>query len=336
MRLIGVLVTTFVTTFVTRLPGATMSTTSVPRLVQSTAALALLAASVAGCTGTGEQQTSKSSGASGAAAAPAAPEAVDAQSFRTQRDLARVGKVAVSDAAQASPLLSRDLIQRASLTVRTKRVGQALQQVRVIVAGVQGGVADELTATGRGGQPRRSSLTLRVPADAFDAVLADLGQLGRVGSKQVTTQDVSSQVVDVRARVLSAERTLQRIRELLEQADDFSDVLSLESELARREADLSSLKAQQAYLADQTSLSTITLTLLRPPPAVQPPVDDEPAGFVGGLRVGWDALVGMVTVVLTAFGVLVPLLVVLAPAAGLAWWGLRRLPRRQTTESSAG
>jgi len=316
-----------------------MSSTSVPRLATSTAALALLAASVAGCTGEGGQQSRESSAVAGAGAGPAAPvpAAADSQGFRTRRNLARVGNDAVNAATQPTPLLSRDLIQRASLTVRTERVGQALQQVRVIVAGVQGVVADELTETGRGGEPRRSNLTLRVPADAFDAVLADLGRLGRVGSKQVTTQNVSSQVVDVRARVLSAERTLQRIRELLEQADDFSDVLSLESELARREADLSSLKAQQAYLADQTALSTITLTLLQPPPPVaKPPVDDQPAGFVGGLRVGWDALVGLVTVVLTALGVLVPLLLVLAPAAGLAWWGLRRLPRRQTTEGSAG
>jgi hypothetical protein len=320
-----------------------MTTTPLPLLVQSTAALALLAVAVAGCTGQGGEGSSEGSGGSAgtspAVEGPEVAEGADAQGSSTRQDLARIGNDAVDDAAQATPLLSRDLIQRASLILRTRQVGDALQQVRVIVAGVQGVVADELTETGRGGEPRRSSLTLRIPADAFDAVLADLGQLGRVGSQQVTTQDVSTQVVDVEARVLSAERTLRRIRELLEQADDFSDVLSLESELARREADLASLKAQQAYLSDQTALSTITLTLLRPPPVVQPPVDDEPAGFVRGLRVGWDALAALVTVVLTALGVMVPLLLVLAPAAGIAWWGVRRLPRRRptgTTPESAG
>jgi Domain of unknown function (DUF4349) len=318
-----------------------MTTTPVPRLIQGTAALALLAATVAGCTGAGGESSSESAGATDAAA-PAAGQAGDALRSTTQRDVAGIGDDAAqaTQANQATPLLSRHLIQRASMTVRTERVGEALQEVRVIVAGVQGVVADELTETGRGGEPRSSTLTLRVPAASFDAVLADLGELGRVRSKQVTTQDVSSQVVDVEARVISAERTLQRIRELLEQANDFSDVLSLESELARREADLASLKAQQAYLADQTSLSTISLTLLQPPPVVHQPSDDQPAGFVGGLRVGWDALVGMVTVALTALGVLVPLLLVLAPAAGLVWWGVRRLPRRQagttTAESSAG
>jgi hypothetical protein len=304
------------------------------RLLQGTAALVLLAASVAACSGVGgEGQASETVSSDGAAGqVPAADDAFEAQPSTTQGELARVGR----NAAQAAPLLSRDLIQRASLTVRTERVGEALQRVRVIVASVQGVVADELTETGRGGEPRRSSLTLRVPANAFDPVLSDLGELGRVGSKQVTTQDVSTQVVDVEARVLSAERTLRRIRQLLDQADDFSDVLSLESELARREADLASLKAQQAYLTDQTARSTITLTLLQPAPVVHPPADNQPAGFVDGLRVGWDTLAGLVTVVLTALGVLVPLLLVLVPVGALAWWGVRRLPRRQATESSAG
>jgi len=305
----------------------------VPRMVQGTAALALVVC-VAGCSGAGGGASSESASSSGGVAGEALSDsaALDAQRAAPRRSVASAG----NNAAQATPLLTRDLIQRASLTVRARQVGDALRQVRVIVSGAQGVVADELTETGRGGEPRRSSLTLRVPADAFDTVLADLGKLGRVGSKQVTTQDVSTEVVDVEARVLSAERTLRRIRELLEQADDFSDVLSLESELARREADLASLKSQQAYLADQTALSTITLTLLRPDPVAPPPVDDEPAGFVDGLRVGWDVLAGMVTVVLTGFGVVVPLLLVLGPAAGLAWWGVRRLPRRNATESSAG
>jgi hypothetical protein len=227
----------------------------------------------------------------------------------------------------AGTLLDRDVIQRATLSVRSRDLASALQQVRAIVAGAQGVVADEATLTRRDGEPRRSSLTLRVPADAFDSTLADLAGLGRVAVQRVSTEDVSTEVVDVEARIVSAERTLRRIRQLLDEADSFADVLSLESELARREADLASLQAQQAYLQDQTSLSTISLTLLPPRPEREP-ADTDPAGFVAGLQVGWDALAGLVTVLLTALGVVVPLLLVLVPLAALVWWPLRRLVRR--------
>ncbi len=304
-------------------------------VLHGTATAALLALTLAGCTGDG-------SGAGGESARTAVGAADSAGGVAEQR--ASSDMLGLVPGQQSQPgrgsrtsqatLLNRDVIQRADLAVRARDVGDALARVRVIVAGVQGVVADEHTTTGRRGGPRRSTLTLRVPADAFDTVLGELGDLGRPISQQVSTEDVSTQVVDVGARILSAERTLRRIRELLEEADDFSDVLSLEAELARREADLASLKAQQAYLDDQTSLSTITLQLLPPRTAPQEP-EEEPAGFLAGLHLGWDALVGLVTVVLTVLGVVVPLLVVLVPCALLVWWAARRLLRRPVPSPAA-
>lgn len=241
---------------------------------------------------------------------------------------------APAETAPAAELLGRDVIQRAALRLHARDVGAARDRVRVIVADAQGVIADERTRSGRRGDARRSTLTLRVPAAAFETVVRDLARLGRLASQRVTSEDVSTQVVDVEARVLSAERTLRRIRELLQAADDFSDVLSLESELARREAELASLKAQQAYLEDQTALSTITLTLLPPEPR-QVGTDGEPAGFVGGLTVGWDALVTLLSVLLTALGVLVPLLLLVVPVALVAWWAVRRAVDRRPAQPPA-
>ncbi len=311
-----------------------MTKTTDRRLLQGAAAAVLVVVTLAGCTSGGSEQ----SGVGGVSAsedsaagsrplgarqvAPAAP------------DSAAVGGRSATT-TQPAGLLTRDVIQTANVSVRARDVGEALVQVRALVSGVQGVVADEHTTTGRSGDPRRSVLTLRVPSTAFDAVLRDIDDLGRVASQQVSTEDVSTQVVDVEARIVSAERVLRRIRGLLESANDFSDVLSLEAELARREADLASLRAQQAYLEDQTSLSTITLSLQRTTAPAAPP-ESEPAGFIAGLGVGWDFLAGLVTGALTALGVLTPLLVLLVPLALLLWWlarvALRRVPGRQPAE----
>jgi hypothetical protein len=310
-----------------------MTKTSDRRLLQGAAVAVLAAVILAGCTsGGGEQSgaggvsTSEDSSAGSRSlgarqVAPAAP------------DSAAVGSKPAT--TQPAGLLTRDVIQTANVSVRARDVGEALVQLRALVSSVQGVVADEHTTTGRSGDPRRSVLTLRVPSTAFDAVLRDIDDLGRVASQQVSTEDVSTQVVDVEARIVSAERVLRRIRGLLESANDFSDVLSLEAELARREADLASLRAQQAYLEDQTSLSTITLSLQRSSATPAPP-EPEPAGFVAGLGVGWDFLAGLVTGGRTALGVLTPLLVLLVPIALLLWWlvrvALRRVPGRQPAE----
>ena len=309
-----------------------MTKTSDRRLLQGTAAAVLVAVTLAGCTsGSGEQPSEDvpavedgSAGSRALTSQEMAPKAPDS---------ATVG--GKPTATQPASLLSRDVIQTANVSVHSRDVGEALVGVRALVAGVQGVIADQHTTTGRRGDPRRSVLTLRVPSTAFDAVLRDVDDLGRVTSQQVSTQDVSTQVVDVEARIVSAERVLRRIRGLLESANSFSDVLSLEGELARREADLASLRAQQAYLEGQTSMSTIRLSLQRTsaPPA---PPEPEPAGFVAGLGVGWDFLAGLVTGALTALGVIVPLLILLGPIALLVWWlvrvALRRVPGRQPAE----
>lgn len=308
-----------------------MTKTSDRRLLHGTAAAVLVAVALAGCTSGGSGQVGASESTAEDASAGSRPFA-SREVAPAAPDSAVAGKSATT---QPAGLLTRDVIQTASVSVRARDVGAALVRVRALVSGVQGVVADEHTTTGRSGDPRRSVLTLRVPSTAFDAVLRDIDDLGRVSSQQVSTEDVSTQVVDVEARIVSAERVLRRIRGLLESANSFSDVLSLEAELARREADLASLRAQQAYLEDQTSLSTITLSLQRTsaPPA---PPEPEPAGFVAGLGVGWDFLAGLVTGVLTALGVLTPLLVLLVPFALLLWWlarvALRRVPGRQPAE----
>lgn len=281
-----------------------------------------VAIGVAGCTqgaspgssgsSAGTLDASRQADAAGSAAAPA-PES------------ATSGDGAAARVTDAGTLLGRDVIRHATMTVRTRHVGTALAEVRTTVGAAGGVVADERTRTSRDGRPTTSVLTLRVPADAFTDVLGDLAGLGRVVAQRVDSEDVSTQVVDVDARIASAERTLDRLRDLVGQADDLGDVLSLESELARREAELASLKAQQRYLDDQTALSTVDLTLRRPAAAAA--ADDEPAGFVAGMALGWDALSGVTATVLTALGVLVPLLVLLVPAGALLYWGTRRLGR---------
>ncbi|MGH3354596.1 MAG: DUF4349 domain-containing protein [Nocardioidaceae bacterium] len=279
---------------------------------------------VAGCTGATRSGTS-------------AGETADAVSGARQgaAGLAAPQGSGSTGAQPAVTLLSRDVIQRAVLTVHARDIGEALARTRRLVSSVQGMVSSEQTETGRRGRPRLSTLTLRVPVDAFGDVLASLRGLGRVGSQQVSAQDVTTEVIDVEARIISAQRTLKRVRDLLAEADDFSEILSLEGELSRREADLASLEAQQEYLDDQTSLSTIDLTLL---PRERPERDEDPAatGFVGGLGVGWDALVGVVTVALTALGVLAPLLLLLVPLALLLWWAGRRVVRRLPRQTAAG
>ena len=55
---------------------------------------------------------------------------------------------------------------------------------------------------------------------------------------------------DLDARITSAQASVDRVRALMTKAQNLGEVVSLESELSRREGDLESLKAQKRKLDD--------------------------------------------------------------------------------------
>ena len=133
---------------------------------------------------------------------------------------------------------------------------------------------------------------------------------------------MTTQLADTSSRVRSQQRSVDRMRTLLGEADTIGEVVQVEAELARREADLESLQAQLARLEDVTALATIEVSLVAPGQAVEPPEEDD-LGFLTGLRNGWDAFVGVALVGLTVLGALLPFAAVVALLGAPAYLLLR-------------
>ncbi|HET7241198.1 MAG TPA: DUF4349 domain-containing protein, partial [Gemmatimonadales bacterium] len=148
-------------------------------------------------------------------------------------------------------------------------------------------------------------------------------------SAKRTSDDVTTEVIDIGVRVRAQEKSLERIELLLARAQNLRAIIAIESQLTRRQAELDSLKAQQAYLADQTSLSTITVFLERTEKAAKKVEKDEATGFVAGFQSGWDALGGAATVLATGLGAVLPFAVLLLLLGVPAWLLARSLLRRR-------
>jgi hypothetical protein len=195
-----------------------------------------------------------------------------------------------------------------------------------------GFVADEKTSNDEDGATDRSVLTLRVPSRHFDAVMAAFDDMATVTDTGREATDVTTEVIDVASRIRTQEVSLHRLRGFLGEATDVNAMIRLESEIARRESDLASLRAQQEYLGDQTSLATVTVTMTTPATTTKPTEDDplEDAGFLAGLGGGWEALQDVLVVVATVVGALLPFTVVLGVlGVPLLVW-LRTARRRRT------
>ena len=124
-----------------------------------------------------------------------------------------------------------------------------------------------------------------MPTKSYDAAIQRLSDLGKRLQIHQESSDVTEQVVDVASRIESQRASLDRMRALMAKANTVGEIVSVESELTRREADLESLLAKQKNLALQTDLATLTLTVTAKgqPPA---PAEDSDRGLPGRSE-GW-------------------------------------------------
>ena len=294
----------------------------------------LLAGSLAACSGGSTDDAANTSGSAGGTGAEAAkpqdPAAAGDSAARREAD--KGTGTGTSTSARVLPS-DRDVVYRGSITVQVRDVGWAADRAEALATGADGVVFSEQSTT----DPRhprygQATLTLRVPPSAFGPTLDGLGRLGKELDRQRSAEDVTTQLTDVDSRVRSQQRSVDRVRVLLGQAKTIGEVVQVESELSRREADLESLEAQLAKLKDVTDLATVEVTLVsadRTPTRVK---DDGPdLGFLTGLRGGLGALGGIALVAVTVLGALAPFALVAALLGVPAYFVLRARRRPPTT-----
>ncbi|MFI7575136.1 DUF4349 domain-containing protein [Micromonospora sp. NPDC049497] len=281
---------------------------------------AVLAAAGCGASG-GDEAGTNDSAARGPAAAP---EGADLAGEAP----AGAGQPAEGKAGAGAPDLrvdKRSIVYTGSMRVQVRNVDQAARDA-ITLATTAGGFV--------GGDQRRSAggdatadLTLRVPAAKFTGVVDELAKLGTRQQQEINTEDVTEETVDLDARITTQRARVDNARRLLSRATSIGDLVSLENELARREADLASLEAKKRRLADLTALSTITVSLVGPD--ARPIDDSDEAGFLVGLKGGWKVFLTSMTVLLTVLGAILPWLVTFGVPLGLLWWFARRRRQRR-------
>ncbi len=104
-------------------------------------------------------------------------------------------------------------------------------------------------------------MVLRIPVEHFDDAMADLKGVAELESANTNEDDVTTKVIDTQTRLKVQKRSIARITTLFDRAESIRDIMAIEAQLSRRQAVLDSLEKQAAYLAGQTTLSTITVSV---------------------------------------------------------------------------
>lgn len=264
-------------------------------------------------------------------------EAPAAANGRAAGDLVNEGEDAGAVAAEPASQTRRSavrtvaVISTATVSLQSDDVGDARFQVQKIVDTHRGTIAQEETTTGDDGKAETSRLVLRIPSKDFNKVTQKLEGVADLLASSSGSEDVTTQVIDNEVRIRAQTKSLERIEALLAQATNLREVVAIESQLTRRQADLDSLKSQQAYLADQTTLSTVTVFIERTSDEQD---DEDQTGFMRGLSAGWGGFVAAMVGLATVLGFLLPFALVVALLGVPVWMGLRNVRRRRPAPES--
>ena len=239
--------------------------------------------------------------------------------------------------APGTPRMERAVISSGTVSLSSKDVARTRQEVQRIVDAQGGEVTEESTETDKDGQTSYSRFVVRVPSSRFSASMEALEQVDGLVASNRGSEDVTTQVIDNDVRVRAQEASLKRVELLLAEATSLKNLIWIESQLTTRQAELDSLKSQQSWLTDQTSLSTITVDIsAAPTTTVQKEKGDAPAGFLTGLRGGMKALAGTFAAVATVLGALLPFAVVALVAGVPIWLVVRRRRSARPLPAPAG
>ena len=113
-----------------------------------------------------------------------------------------------------------------------------------------------------------ASFVIKLPPEQIEQAIADLDAIGIRRTASQGTEDVTGQAVDIDARLVTAQASLDRVRKLLESATDLGQILSLESQLTERETLVEQYTAMKRAISDRVSLATLRVQLTLSPEPV--------------------------------------------------------------------
>jgi len=151
---------------------------------------------------------------------------------------------------------NRMLIWHADLSLEVASVSNSVARVIAIVK-ESGGYVQSKSDSGE----ERARMTLRVPAASLPPTMGSLEAIGKVTHRRVSSKDVTEQYIDTDARLKTMVALRDRLRALLEKANDIKDVLAIEKELGRVQADIDSMQARLKTLKGQVDLATINVAI---------------------------------------------------------------------------
>jgi hypothetical protein len=170
-----------------------------------------------------------------------------------------------SDAQAAAEQYGLKIVYTSTLNIETKEFDSSVEAITGAISSAGGYLS--YTQTGGGTSyngyysNRWAQYTARIPADRYEAFMAGSSAFGNVTSTDSSSEDITSQYIDVEARLSSLKEQETRLLELLEQSGSLEDLLAIEEKLSDVRYQIESYTSTINTYDDLVNFCTVTIYL---------------------------------------------------------------------------
>lgn len=210
------------------------------------------------------------------------------------------GMLTTDSSASGAVALPQDrkLIRTISMSAETEELETLLTALEEKITELGGYVENREVYNGStyaSHRYRHADLTIRIPADKVDSFVEHVSGVSNVVSSNENIEDVTLTYVDTESRVKALETERDRLLELMEQAQNMSELLEIEGRLTDVRYQLESVASQLKTLENQVSYATVHLNISEvqeyTPVAEKTTWQRIAEGFVDSLEGIWEGAV---------------------------------------------
>ncbi|WP_438446305.1 DUF4349 domain-containing protein [Gorillibacterium sp. sgz5001074] len=236
------------------------------------------------------------------------------------------GMTPLAGAADAEGL-NRKLIYKANLTMKVKDYTKAQADIRDLTSQAGGYVlqfTENSSTKEQGGH-----FVLKIPSSGFSSFLKELEKIPHTSpQRNMQTQDVSEEYVDLEARLKAKQVLEARYLEFMQKASKTDELVAFTNELGKIQEEIERIKGRMRYIDQNVAFSTVEIRLYQPDGVLAETPDEGDGGVLD--RAGHAMAVSLRFLSTFAQGLFVTVAAVL-PVGAVAvligipvWMGLRR------------
>jgi hypothetical protein len=198
---------------------------------------------------------------SATATSGAAPQALSAPEAMGGSSGSATGSGPVLSPAVGTPSDTTRIVETGDISLQVTKGGvpATVDKLSTLATSLGGRVASSNSQTY--GDSPSASVVLRVPVATFQQALAKAQSYGKVVSSSTSGEDVTSQYTDQSARLHALQASRSSYLTLLSRASSIGEVLSVQQRIDDVQQQIESLQGQLKLLADQSDLSTLTVSV---------------------------------------------------------------------------